>query len=145
AARSSFKSSASKSQRTRTPNREPRTSIALPSKVRVGPVDPVLTDRTEDVEHERVLDHFHLVRDVRWNLHDLARADNDVAAVDREAQYAVDDDADLLVFVRMQRHHSAALQREAGDGHPLGSDVLPGDCRGDVLGREIRPAMMRDG
>src|SRR5262249_44680732 len=105
----------------RTPNPEP---AVLPSKVRVGPVDPVLTDRTEDVEDDRVLDHFDLVRDVWWNLHHLARADDEVASVDLEAQRTIDDDADLLVLVRVQRHHSAALQFEACHGDALSGDVL---------------------
>ena len=62
------------------------TGWASASKVIVGLVDPILSNRAEDVDRERILEHLDLVLDPTWNLEHVTFAENNLAPIDRELQ-----------------------------------------------------------
>ena len=97
-------------------------SLILAREVSVGPVNPVLSHRAEHVDDDRVFEHGDRMRDAAGNLHDFARADDDLALVELELERTAEDAADLLVFVRVPRDDAAALELETGD-----SDAVPGE------------------
>ena len=106
--------------------------MASASKVIVGLVDPILSNRAEDVDRERILEHLDLVLDPTWNLEHVTFAENNLAPIDRELQYAFQDLRNLLALMRMTRHDAAALPVRYFRSIPAVtvSDAISAQCRG---------------
>src|SRR4029453_16414083 len=107
--------------------------MASASKVIVRLVDPILTNRAEDVDRESILEHLDLVLHPAGNLKDVAFTHDDFASINRELQHTFQDLCDLLALVRMTRHDAAALQLEVSDGDAVAREVLPFDPGGHGL------------
>src|SRR6185295_6179104 len=73
----------------------------LPMEIVVGVIEPVLTNRAEDVELERIFQRLGLVLDPRRDVQHLALADDDFLAGDQELQRALQEVGHLLALVRV--------------------------------------------
>jgi hypothetical protein len=114
-------------------------------KIRVGVIQPVLADRREDVQLERVVERLRLVLDPGRDVQDLAFADGDLLAGDEELQRALEHVGDLLALVVVHRHERALLEIDLREHLALAGDDLARDHLGDLLERELVPAIETDG
>src|SRR6185295_10494569 len=81
-------------------------SIGLPAaQVRVVLGQPIVTDGTEDVEIERVLERDRAVRDIRRNSQHLALRHHHFAPLQLELERALHDVRDLLALMEMLGYH----------------------------------------
>src|SRR5512134_1722147 len=97
----------------RAARRTVRPSARLPAKVRIGPFQPVLPRRTEDIHIERVFQRHRLVGHVGGNQQHLAGAHHQLlrpVGAEGELERTLEDVGQLLVFVLMHRHQAAPLE-----------------------------------
>src|SRR6478735_6103908 len=114
--------------------------------VGIGPVEPVLPRRTEDVDVERLLECLGLVRQAGRDVQHLAGADvDDLGPVlaEPEAQHALQDVRELLVVVRMHGDDRALVEVDVGQHHALGADEPPRNARLELGFRHVLPAVER--
>src|SRR5262249_43558259 len=97
-------------------------------KVIVRLVDPILPNRTEDIDRESILEHLDLVLYPTWNLEHVTLAENNLPPIDRELQDAFQDLRNLLALMSMTRHDAAALQLEVSDGDAVACEVFALDA-----------------
>src|SRR5207245_2496798 len=83
-------------------------------KIIIGVIEPVLTDRAEQIELEGVLERLGLVLDPGRDVQHLAFADGDFLAADQKLERTLQDVGHLLALVRVHRHQAAALQIDLG-------------------------------
>src|SRR5262245_19459634 len=107
--------------------------MASASKVIVRLVDPILSNRAEDIDREGVLEHFDLVLHPTGKLKDVTLTHDDFSPINRELQHAFQDLRNLLALVRMTRHDAATLQLEVRDRDAVAREVLPFDPGGNGL------------
>src|SRR5262249_52224528 len=106
----------------------PRSIGLAPAKVRVVFLKPVVADRAEDVEIERVFERDGAVRHVRRDAQDLARAHDHLLAFQLELQRALKDVSDLLAFVEMLRDDRALLEKHLRDHRLIARDDFTADA-----------------
>src|SRR5262249_4261265 len=117
----------------------------LPVEIRVGVIEPVLADGREQIQLERVVERLRLVLNPRRNVQDLAFADGDFLARDQELERPLQDVRDLLALVVVHGDDGALLQVDLGHHLALAGDDLPRDHLGDLLERELVPAVQAHG
>ena len=108
-------------------------------------IQPVLPDRAEHVELERILEGFRLVLDPGRDVQHLAFAHGDLFAADHEFQGALQDVRHLLALVRVHRDQAAALQIDLGEHLTLARHDLPRQHFSHFLEGDLIPAMETDG
>src|SRR5260221_2039958 len=94
-----------------------------PPEVIVGPVEPILPGRAEDVDAQRVLERLRSVGEARGQ-HENPACPHDPlfppVVAQPEAQGALQHVGDLLVLVEVHGHDAALLQIDVGEHDPLG-------------------------
>src|ERR1051326_5682061 len=81
-------------------------SAMLPMEVTVSMIEPVLANRTEDVELECVLERLGLMFHPRRDVQHFALAHRDFLARDDELQRALQNVGHLLALMRSEEHTS---------------------------------------
>ena len=116
----------------------------LSPEVVVGLIQPVLPDRTEDVERKGVVERLGLMLDPRGNMQHLAFAHGDLLAADEELERALQDVGHLLALVRVHRNDAAGLQIDLRQHLALARHDLPREHLGDFFEGDFVPAMESD-
>src|SRR5262249_21596740 len=116
-------------------------SRLLPPEVGIGAVEPVLSNRAEDVDVERVLERDGAMRYVRRYDDDFTGPEHQLFAADREAERAVDDIADLLRDVGMLGHDGVLLEMDLRDHFVSARNPLARDLVGDGFPLHVVPGM----
>src|SRR2546427_1490816 len=114
-------------------------------KVIVCMIQPVLPDRAEQIELERVLQRFGLMLDPRRNVQHFALAHRDFLAADQELERALQDVRHLLALVRVHRHQAAALQIDLREHLALAGHELARHHFRDFFEGDFIPAVQGDG
>src|SRR5438034_11087312 len=120
--------------------RNPQSAIS-PMKVCVRMIEPVLPDRAEDVELERVLERLRLMLDPRRDVQHLAFADRDLLAADVELERALKNVGHLLALVRVHRHEAAAFEVDLREHLALARHQLPRQHLRHFFERDFIPSM----
>src|SRR4029453_18911891 len=113
----------------------------LAAKVVVRPVQPVVADRAEDVERQRVVERFDLMLDPGWNDEHLPLADDRFLTTDEKPQRTLHHVRELLAFVLLHWHQRAALQIDLRQHLALAGDDLARDHLGHLLERDLIPSV----
>ena len=75
----------------------------------------------ENIEINRIFKRFGLVRHMRWDAKNFARADDNFLAVDPELQRAVEYVGELFVVMAVQRDMCSFLEQDTRD-HDISAD-----------------------
>src|SRR4029078_4369732 len=105
------------------------------AEVRVVAAKPVVAARREDVEHERVLERLHPMRDAAGDADTLPRADPACLPAADEPQPPGDDRRDLLVRMVVERDDRPGRQADLGEGHRIAVQHPAPDPHAEVLDR----------
>src|SRR5262245_30703581 len=108
-------------------------------------LDPVLANRAEYVELERILERLGLVRSSRRNVQHLTFANQKLLTPDETFQGTLQDVGHLLALVRVHRYECAALQIDLRKHFTFARDDLLRDHFGNLVERNLVPAMDTDG
>ena len=114
-------------------------------KYQIGVIQPVLADRAEQVQLERVVERLGLVLDPGRDVQHFPFAHGDFLAVDQELERALQHVGHLLALVRVHRHERSLLQVDLRQHLALAGDDLAGDHLGDLFERDFVPAMQSNG
>ena len=110
------------------------------AEVRVVAAEPVFAARREDVEHERVLERLHPMRDAAGDADALPRADLALRLADDEPQPPGDDRRDLLVRMVVEWDDRPGRQADLREGHRVAVQHPAPDPRTELLARLVLPA-----
>src|SRR5262245_332565 len=113
----------------------------LAVEIGVGVIQPVLADRAEQIELERVVEGLGLVLDPRRDVEHLPLADGDFLAGDEELQRSLQHVGHLLALVRVHRHERALLEIDLRQHLALAGHDLARDHLGHLLERQLVPAV----
>src|SRR5262245_35825862 len=125
---------------------EPGRRLGRPTEIGVRPVEPVLPRWREDVDVQGRLERFRPVREIRWEMQDLARSDVDdlrLVLSQPETQDALEDVGDLLVLVRVPRDDAALVEVDVRQHQPVAADQPPVEERVELILRQVVPAVAR--
>src|SRR2546423_13761015 len=104
-------------------------------------IEPVLPNRAEQIELERVFERLRLVLDPRRNVQHLALTHGNLFAGDQKLERALQDVGHLLALVRMIRDDAAALQVDLREHLALAGDDLPREHFSNFFEGDLVPAM----
>jgi hypothetical protein len=99
--------------------------LFVAAQVLVGLIDPVGAWRIENIQVNRILKRFSLVRHVGRDAKNFSRVDNNFLAVDPELQGAVEDVSQLLVVVAMLGNNAPFLEQHSSHHYFLADYELP--------------------
>src|SRR4029079_14614248 len=103
-------------------------------------IQPILSNRTEDIELECVFQRLRLVFDPRGNMENFPLANRDLLTGDEKLESALQDVGHLLALMRVHRHETAALQIDLRDHFALTAHDLAREHFGHLFERNLVPS-----